>query len=84
MPFALDNTALAQPATRTGVVERLDSLGQKQDRRVIGLMREADQLFVFREKRLGPAHIAKLGWHDFALELRQLMWKVVAPQAMLI
>ncbi len=52
LPFALDDAAMAQPAARTGVVGLLDSLARGQDLRVIGLMRGADQLFVFRDKRV--------------------------------
>ncbi|MEP9350420.1 TRAP transporter substrate-binding protein DctP [Xanthobacter sp. KR7-225] len=61
LPFALDDTAMARPATRRGVVELLDSLAQKQDLRVIGLMRGADQLFIFRDKRVAaPADLKGL------------------------
>ncbi|QRG07255.1 TRAP transporter substrate-binding protein DctP [Xanthobacter dioxanivorans] len=55
LPFALDDTAMARPATRRGVVELLDNLAQKQELRVIGLMRGADQLFVFRDKRVATS-----------------------------
>ena len=61
LPFALDDTAMAQPAARRGVVDLLDTLAQKQDLRVIGLMRGADQLFVFRDKRVAtPADLKGL------------------------
>lgn len=61
LPFAIDDAAMAQPAARTGIVNLLDTLARGQDLRVIGLMRGADQLFVFRDRRVAaPADLKGL------------------------
>jgi TRAP-type C4-dicarboxylate transport system substrate-binding protein len=52
LPFTVDDDGMRTPAVRRGVVELLDTLAQKQGLRVIGLMRGADQLFVFPDKRV--------------------------------
>lgn len=50
LPFTIDDAMMAKAETRNGVIELLDSLAQPQGLRVIGLMRGADQLLVFRDK----------------------------------
>lgn len=47
LPFTLNDTLMANPVVRNGVVEQLDLLAQERGWRVLGLMRGADQLFAF-------------------------------------
>ncbi|WP_342234494.1 TRAP transporter substrate-binding protein [Inquilinus sp. OTU3971] len=50
LPFTIDDTMMAKAETRDGIVDLLDSLARPQGLRVIGLMRGADQLLVFRDR----------------------------------
>lgn len=61
LPFTLDDAAMKPEKARRAVVDLLDVLAQKQDLRVIGLMRGADQLFVFADKTVkAPADLSGL------------------------
>lgn len=61
LPFTLDDASMTREKTRNGIVALLDELAQKQDLRVIGLMRGADQLFIFRDKAVNaPSDLSGL------------------------
>ncbi|TKT69805.1 TRAP transporter substrate-binding protein DctP [Aquamicrobium sp. LC103] len=50
LPFTLNDTLMANPVVRNGVVAQLDLLAHEKGWRVLGLMRGADQLFAFSEE----------------------------------
>ncbi|MGV6873994.1 TRAP transporter substrate-binding protein [Pseudochelatococcus sp. B33] len=51
LPFTLSDALMTETATRDGVVTMLDDVARQSGWRVLGLMRGADQLFVFRSSK---------------------------------
>lgn len=50
LPFTINDTMMAKPNARAAIVDLLDGLAKPHGLRVIGLIRGADQLFIFRKK----------------------------------
>lgn len=53
LPFSIDDRVMGVDSVRNGVVELINDSLDVADVRVIGLMRAADQVFVFRDRSLG-------------------------------